>query len=151
MLIKLKLESCVVAETSESGGESLHIRLKSVPVQTLSPEKNVPQDLILDDSKSPEKGSANHVIGNRVSAPYPLIAPEAKFPADQKLRKVGVCLIFLAVDANGMPQTPRVVRSLSPEMDKQALEAVDRYRFKPATKNGQPVPVMMTIEVNFRQ
>jgi TonB family protein len=60
-------------------------------------------------------------------------------------------LISLIVDANGMPQSPKVVKSLSPAMDQNALEAVEKYRFKPATKNGQPVSVMMTIEVNFRR
>jgi TonB family protein len=150
MLIKLKLEGCVVVEKSASGIENLHVRLKSEPAQTLSPEKDVPSNLILDDNRPLDKGFSSG-LGGGVSAPIPLITPDAKFPSDKKLRKTGICLISLTVDANGIPQSPRVVRSLSPEMDKQALEAVDQYRFKPATKNGQPMPVMMTIVVKFRQ
>jgi periplasmic protein TonB len=34
--------------------------------------------------------------------------------------------------------------------DENALEAVLRYRFKPAMKGGKPVPVLITIAVNFR-
>jgi len=36
-------------------------------------------------------------------------------------------------------------------LDQKALEAVRKYRFKPAMKDGKtPVPVMITVEVNFR-
>jgi TonB family protein len=35
-------------------------------------------------------------------------------------------------------------------LDQKALEAVRKYRFKPAMKAGVPVPVMITVEVNFR-
>ena len=35
-------------------------------------------------------------------------------------------------------------------LDRAAYEAVRRWRFQPATKNGQPVPVMINVEVNFR-
>jgi outer membrane biosynthesis protein TonB len=43
-----------------------------------------------------------------------------------------------------------VVRSLGMGLDEKALEAVSRYRFKPALKNGKPVPAIITVEVNFR-
>ena len=49
-----------------------------------------------------------------------------------------------------MPQNPRVVQSLDPGLDQNAIQAVMQYRFKPAMKSGQPVPVQMTILVNFR-
>jgi len=35
-------------------------------------------------------------------------------------------------------------------LDEKALEAVRRYRFKPAMKDGRPVAVIMTVEVDFR-
>jgi TonB family protein len=43
-----------------------------------------------------------------------------------------------------------VVRKLDYGLDQSALDAVRRYRFKPAMRNGEPVPTMVTIEVNFR-
>jgi len=54
------------------------------------------------------------------------------------------------VDAHGYPENPRVVRSLGMGLDEKALEAVQRYRFKPAMKDGKPVPVTILVEVNFR-
>jgi protein TonB len=35
-------------------------------------------------------------------------------------------------------------------LSEKAIEAVSRYRFKPAMKDGKPVPVMVNVEVNFR-
>jgi len=35
-------------------------------------------------------------------------------------------------------------------LDAKAIEAVKRYKFKPAMKNGTPVPVMISVQVNFR-
>jgi TonB family protein len=44
-----------------------------------------------------------------------------------------------------------VVRALGMGLDEKALEAVKKYKFKPAMKEGRtPVPVMITVEVNFR-
>jgi periplasmic protein TonB len=61
-----------------------------------------------------------------------------------------VCLISLIVDAQGNPQNPRVVQRLGMGLDEKALEAVLKYRFKPAKKDGKPVPVRISVMVNFR-
>jgi TonB family protein len=58
-------------------------------------------------------------------------------------------LIGLIVDTQGMPQNLRVVRPLAYGLTEKAIEAVSKYRFKPAMRGGQPVPVYVTIEVNF--
>jgi len=97
-------------------------------------------------------GGGVYQIGGRVSAPVPLNSVEAEFSDEARRAKYqGVCLISMIVDANGMPQNPRVVRALGMGLDEKALEAVRKYRFKPAMKDGKtPVPVMITVEVNFR-
>jgi periplasmic protein TonB len=59
-------------------------------------------------------------------------------------------MISLIVDARGNPQNPRVVHALGMGLDEKALQAVQLYRFKPAMKDGHPVPVAITIAVNFR-
>jgi protein TonB len=91
-------------------------------------------------------------IGGGVSAPVPIVSPEAEFSDEARRAKYqGVCLVSLIVDAQGNPQNPRVIRALGMGLDEKALEAVRKYKFKPALKDGRtPVPVMITIEVNFR-
>ena len=57
----------------------------------------------------------------------------------------------IIVDAQGNPRNPRIVRALGMGLDEKALEAVMKYKFKPAMKDGKtPVSVMLSIEVNFR-
>jgi len=97
-------------------------------------------------------GGGLYHVGGGVSAPVPLNSVEEEFSDEARRAKYqGVCLISLIVDAQGNPQNPRVVRALGMGLDEKALEAVRKYKFKPAYKQGVgPVPVMITVEVNFR-
>jgi periplasmic protein TonB len=97
-------------------------------------------------------GGGLYRVGGGVSAPVPLNNVEAEFSDEARRAKYqGVCLISLIVDTNGNPQNPRVVQALGMGLDEKALEAVRKYKFKPAMKdNKTPVPVMITVLVNFR-
>jgi TonB family protein len=59
-------------------------------------------------------------------------------------------MISVIIDAQGNPQSPRVVRALGMGLDEKALQAVMKYRFKPARKDGKPVAVRISVMVNFR-
>ena len=86
-----------------------------------------------------------------VSQPIPIFTPEAEFSDEARRQKYqGVCVISVIIDAQGNPQSPHVVRALGMGLDEKALAAVMRYRLKPAKKDGKPVAVRMTVEVNFR-
>ena len=86
-----------------------------------------------------------------VSNPIPLVSPEAEFSDEARRNKYqGVCMIAVIVDAHGYPRNPRVVRSLGMGLDEKALDAVARYRFKPAMKGGKPVAAMIDVLVDFR-
>ena len=91
-------------------------------------------------------------VGGRVSAPVPLFEPEAEFSDEARRAKYqGVCLVALIVDAQGNPQNVRVIRPLGMGLDEKALEAVRKYKFKPAMRDGKtPVAVPVNVEVNFR-
>jgi TonB family protein len=96
-------------------------------------------------------GGGLYRVGGEVSAPVALNSVEAEFSDEARRAKYqGVCLISLIVDAQGNPQNPRVVRALGMGLDEKALEAVRKYKFRPAMKGKTPVPVMITVEVNFR-
>lgn len=90
-------------------------------------------------------------VGGRVSVPVPLNTPEAEY-TDQarKVHIEGQEMITIIVDTNGVPQRARVVRRLGYGLDEKAIEAVRKYRFRPATLDKTvPVPVLITIAVNF--
>jgi len=97
------------------------------------------------------EGQSVYSAGGAVKAPVATYQPMAEFSEDALRHKYqGICLIGLIVDALGNPQNVRVVRALGMGLDEKALEAVRRYRFKPAMLNGRPVPVRVTIEIDFR-
>jgi len=53
-------------------------------------------------------------------------------------------------DVDGMAKDIKVVKSLGYGLDEKAVEAVRKWRFEPAEKDGRPVAVQVNIEVSFR-
>jgi TonB family protein len=90
-------------------------------------------------------------VGNGVTAPALLLKVEPEYSESARKAKIaGTVLLFIVVNPDGRASNIRVVRSLEPSLDQKAVEAVSRWRFKPGAKDGMPVPVQATIEVNFR-
>ncbi|WP_109489094.1 energy transducer TonB [Occallatibacter savannae] len=88
---------------------------------------------------------------NGVSQPIPVFTPEAEFSDEARRHKQqGACTISVVIDAQGNPQNPRVVQPIGMGLDEKALQAVMRYRFKPAKKDGRPVAVRIGVVVDFR-
>lgn len=89
--------------------------------------------------------------GGDVSAPIPLVTPEAEFSDEARRAKYqGVCVISVIVDAHGNPQSLRIVQPLGMGLDEKALEAVRKYHFKPSMRQGRPVAARIAVAVNFR-
>lgn len=85
-----------------------------------------------------------------VTQPIPIVTPEAEFSDEARRAKYqGVCMVSVIVDAEGNPRNPHVIQPLGMGLDEKALAAVQGYRFKPARKDGKPVPVIITVAVNF--
>jgi len=61
----------------------------------------------------------------------------------------GTVAIGVVVTSKGMPDNPQVVKSLDKEVDSCAVEAVKQWRFAPAQKQGKPVAVHITVEIEF--
>jgi len=61
----------------------------------------------------------------------------------------GFVILEAVISEDGAVRSLRVLRS-QPLLDAAAVEAVRQWRFTPTLLNGQPVPVVMTVTVNFR-
>jgi len=59
----------------------------------------------------------------------------------------GIVVLNIVVDREGNVTKVKVVRSLTPDMDKKAVEGVKTWKFSPSRKDGRPVAVEMNIEV----
>ena len=89
--------------------------------------------------------------GGGVTAPslFHKVEPEYSEEA-RKAKYQGTVLLYIEVDANGKATNIRVARSLGLGLDEKAIEAVKQWKFKPGYKDGKPVKVAATIEMNFR-
>ena len=90
-------------------------------------------------------------VGGGVSAPRALDTPDPEYSEEaRKAKYQGTVVLWLIVDAGGHPQQIKVARSLGMGLDQKAIEAVRRWKFEPAKKDGNPVAVQINVEVNFR-
>jgi TonB family protein len=90
-------------------------------------------------------------VGSGVTAPRLLFKVEPEYSEEARAAKYqGTVLLFIVVQPDGRAAEIRVQRSLGLGLDEKAIEAVQQWRFTPGTKDGIPVPVAATIEVNFR-
>ena len=77
-----------------------------------------------------------------VTPVYPAIARDARIG--------GVVQVEATVGQDGKVVDAHVVQSV-PMLDQAALDAVQQWQYEPATQNGKPVPVVMTVNVNFQR
>ena len=90
-------------------------------------------------------------IGGDVSAPTLTSKSEPVYSAEALQAKLeGRVLLSVIVDINGLPRDIKVVHPLGLGLDEKAIEAVLKWRFRPALRSGQPVPVKAQVEVSFR-
>ena len=61
----------------------------------------------------------------------------------------GTVLLSVVVTQQGEPKDPKVVKSLEKDIDQSALEAVMKWQFSPATKDGKPVATRVSVEIRF--
>jgi protein TonB len=89
--------------------------------------------------------------GGGVSAPKVLLKVDPEYSEDaRKAKYQGTVLLSVVVDEHGIVRDIRVLRPLGLGLDQKAVEAVVQWKFRPGTKDGKPVAVQATIEVNFR-
>jgi TonB family protein len=90
-------------------------------------------------------------LGPGITAPRLTYSTSPEYTEEAREQKVsGKVLLKLWVDTNGIPTHVRVIRGLGSGLDEKAVEAVKRYKFTPAMKDGEPVLVELNIELSFK-
>jgi TonB family protein len=90
-------------------------------------------------------------VGGGVSAPRAIRTQDPQYSEEARQDKYqGTCVLGVVVGPDGRPHNVRVVRPLGKGLDEKAIEAVQKWQFEPARKNGQPVAVLINVEVQFR-
>jgi TonB family protein len=96
-------------------------------------------------------GGGIYGVGGNVSAPIAIYKPEPAYSEEaRKAKYQGTVVLWIVVDAVGNVTDVRVVKPLGLGLDEKAVETVKTWKFKPAMRNGTPVPVHVSVEVSFR-
>ena len=88
-------------------------------------------------------------VGGNVRVPTKIRDSKPVYPPiAQSARVQGVVILEAIIGPDGNIANARVMRSI-PLLDAAALSAVSQWQFEPTQLNGQLVPVIMTVTVNF--
>lgn len=88
--------------------------------------------------------------GKGITAARAIYAPDP--PYSEKARKdryEGMCTLSVVIGTDGLPHHMKPIQIVGDGLDELALNTVKNWRFKPATKDGSPIPTRATIEVVF--
>jgi TonB family protein len=151
----------------------------TVPIQTMNATQTLPGALSLDvptgagaggggtgtgigtgrgsgvgDGYGGGFGGGAYQIGNGVTSPALIKEVKPNYTGDAMRAKLqGVVEMECVVLPDGTvdPKSIKITRSLDSTfgLDQQAIIAVKQWRFRPGTFKGQPVPVIVNVELTF--
>jgi len=114
--------------------------------------------LELSKVQSPDAALFHPLLGARelencagkIQPPKPIQTPDPSYPKGES-QPSSPDVLSLTVGTDGRPHDLKIARSIGAAFDKAALEVVGRWRFKPATCDGDPVPVEINVEMTFQK
>ena len=98
-----------------------------------------------------ESNAAGVSAAGAVRAPVPLRKVDPKYIAAAASEKVeGVVRLFAVIRKDGRVDSVTLIRHLDDRLDHSAAEALTKWQFEPALRNGVPVDVDAVFEIPFR-
>jgi len=127
------------------------------PIRLEEPEPDIdlPQldDLVFGIPDAPPAAEPEGPIhvGGDVKAPIKIDAPQPQYTEiARKARIQGVVIVQAIIDKSGDVTNVKVLKGLPMGLEEEAVKAIKRWKFQPATLNGKPVDVYYNLTVNFR-
>jgi protein TonB len=106
--------------------------------------------LLPGSSKQPVAPAAPLPIGGDVKAARLLSAVPPAYPTLAKTQRIqGAVQVDALVDTNGKVSSMKIV-SGPPLLHQAAMDALRQWKYQPATLDGKPVPMHLTVTVQFR-
>jgi TonB family protein len=101
--------------------------------------------------KNSSASSKSDATASDLSAPSATRKVDPAYPLELMRQNVaGTVILFGVIHADGTVGSVRVLRSVDDRLDQYASEALSRWQFQPATKDGAPVDVEATFQIPFR-
>jgi len=95
-------------------------------------------------------GGGAYRVGGGVSAPRAIFSPDPEYSEEaRKAKYQGDVVLWVVIGPDGKVHDVKVARTLGLGLDEKAVEAVKKWVFEPAKKDGQAVAVQLNIDVTF--
>ena len=102
------------------------------------------------DMPRPADGKYRRVGGN-VTAPAVLNRVEPRYVEAYRRASIsGMVIVEALISEEGVVEDVRLLKSRAPELDAAAMNAVRQWTFEPGRAEGQPVPVIFSLTINFK-
>jgi TonB family protein len=89
-------------------------------------------------------------VGGPVKPPRVVHQPEPQYSEFARKTGIhGIVTLGLVINKDGVPEEVQIVGPLGAGLDAKAVQAVERWKFQPAQKDGQPLAVRIAVEVDF--
>lgn len=112
------------------------------PDVPLEPPADIAERLAAGEFFSGGSKELTHPQGTYMPEPeYSETARRAKYQCSSVLSMI--------VGADGRPLSVWVVKPCGEGLDEKSIAAVEQWTFRPATKDGEPVPVFINVETSF--
>ena len=90
-------------------------------------------------------------IGEGVTPPKLIMHVDPEYPEEaREALTQGTVVVQAIVQTDGALSIARVLQSVTPELDRNAVLAMQQWRFEPGTWKGMPVPVEIDVEPSFK-
>ena len=95
--------------------------------------------------------NASGPASENLSAPEAIIKVDPAYPQDLMHDRVeGVVVLYAIIRSDGSVDGVRILEGIDQRLDENARKALEQWRFRPGTKNGQPVDIEAVVRVPFR-
>jgi TonB family protein len=85
-----------------------------------------------------------------ITAPRIISRVEPSYTEEARTAKLGgTVVLFVEITSTGIVENVTVLHGLGKGLDENAVRAIRQWKFAPALKDGRPVAVMITVEMNF--
>jgi TonB family protein len=102
-------------------------------------------------SESTSANSSEADSSSNLSSPVATVKVDPAYPLELMKQNVsGTVILHAVILADGTVGRVRVLRSIDDRLDQFASEAIAKWHFQPAMKNGSPVAVDATFWIPFR-
>jgi TonB family protein len=106
---------------------------------------------ILNCAELDENSAPGYRPPGAFSGPVPVDKVDPKYPQAVIEQHIdGEVVLYAIILKDGSVDSIQIVRKLDPQLDKNSMEALSRWKFKPGTRAGVPVDVEAVVHIPFR-